>query len=115
MAFRGASYRRSYGWKKIMALERFKSFPLPNPPASFPPDVQEYLRQFIRALNLYFDLIDSQAPNIAESYRATDAIYMQDSAGVYWKYVLDANGEMTFEPQRDYNTAFAVGFSTGFQ
>ena len=98
-----------------MALERFNAPILPNPPSNLSPEVQDYCRQLIRVLGVYFNYLDSQTPNMAQSYRATDCFYMKDSAGVYWKYVLDANGDMTFEPQRDYNTAFSVGFSVGFQ
>lgn len=48
-------------------LEKFRAPPLPNPPAQYDP---QYLRQVIRALELYFSQLDSLTPNQAESYRA---------------------------------------------
>lgn len=54
-----------------MALEKFKSAPLPNPPAAYDP---QYLRQLIRVIELYFSQLDSLSPNQAQSYRA-DAFY----------------------------------------
>ena len=52
-----------------MALEKFRAAPLPNPPADYD---QQYLRQFIRVLEIYFDQLDSLTPNQAQSYRADD-------------------------------------------
>jgi hypothetical protein len=52
-----------------MALEKFHASPLPNPPAEYDP---QYFRQFIRVLELYFSQLDSNTPNMAQSYRATD-------------------------------------------
>ena len=42
-----------------MALERFKAAPLPNPPAQYD---QQYLRQLIRVLEIYFNQLDSTTP-----------------------------------------------------
>jgi hypothetical protein len=50
-----------------MAMERFRFGNLPIPPAEYSP---EHLRQAFRVLELYFDQLDSQTPNQAESYRA---------------------------------------------
>ena len=50
-----------------MALTRFRAPPLPNPPPSYD---SQYIRQFIRALELYFSQLDSNTPNYAESYTA---------------------------------------------
>jgi hypothetical protein len=54
-----------------MALEKFKSAPLPNPPSQYDP---QYLRQLIRVIEIYFSQLDSLSPNQAQSYRA-DAFY----------------------------------------
>lgn len=50
-----------------MALEKFRASPLPNPPVNYD---QQYLRQLIRVLEVYFDQLDSLTPNQAQSYRA---------------------------------------------
>lgn len=50
-----------------MALDRFRSSPLPNPPAQY--DAQ-YLRQLIRVIEIYFSQLDSRAANNAEQYSA---------------------------------------------
>lgn len=50
-----------------MALEKFRASPLPNPPAEYD---QQYLRQLIRGIELYFSQLDSLTPNQAQSYRA---------------------------------------------
>jgi hypothetical protein len=52
-----------------MALELFKFSPLPNPPAEYDP---QYLRQFLRTLEIYFAQLDALTPNQAKSYRATE-------------------------------------------
>jgi len=54
-----------------MALEKFRAAPLPNPPFEY--DAQ-YIRQLIRVLEVYFDQLDSKAPNFAQSYRADQFI-----------------------------------------
>jgi hypothetical protein len=50
-----------------MALEKFRASPLPNPTSEYDP---QYIRQLIRSIELYFSLLDSQAANQANSYRA---------------------------------------------
>jgi hypothetical protein len=50
-----------------MALEKFRSSPLPNPPLEYDP---QYVRQLIRVLETYFSQLDSKTPNYAQSYRA---------------------------------------------
>ena len=50
-----------------MALEKFRASPLPNPTTEYDP---QYIRQLIRSIELYFSLLDSQAANQANSYRA---------------------------------------------
>jgi hypothetical protein len=54
-----------------MALENFRAPPLPLPGDQYD---KRYVQQLIRALTLYFNLLDSAAPNQAQSYRA-DAFY----------------------------------------
>lgn len=50
-----------------MALDRFRAPPLPNPPQQW--DAQ-YMRQFLRAVEVYFSQLDSRTPNNAEQYSA---------------------------------------------
>lgn len=50
-----------------MALEKFRAPPLPLPGPQYN---QQQFNQLIRALQLYFNLLDSFAPQQAESYRA---------------------------------------------
>ena len=50
-----------------MALVGFKHSPLPNPPQEY--DAQ-YVRQLVRVIELYFNQLDSQTPNQAQSYAA---------------------------------------------
>ena len=50
-----------------MALVNFKHSPLPGPPQDY--DAQ-YIRQLIRVIEIYFNQLDSQTPNQAQSYTA---------------------------------------------
>ncbi len=50
-----------------MALENFRAPALPAPPPKYD---QQYQQQLVRALTLYFNLLDSFAPQQAQSYRA---------------------------------------------
>jgi hypothetical protein len=50
-----------------MALDRFRAPPLPNPSGEYDP---QYVRQLIRALELYFSQLDSNTPNHAQQYTA---------------------------------------------
>lgn len=50
-----------------MALDRFSAPPLPNPSGEYDP---QYVRQLIRALELYFSQLDSNTPNHAQKYTA---------------------------------------------
>jgi len=52
-----------------MALTKFRSAPLPNPPAQYDP---QYVRQLIRVIELYHSQLDSNTPNYAQSYTADD-------------------------------------------
>jgi hypothetical protein len=49
-----------------MAMEKFRSSPLPNPPGQYS---QEYVRQLIRVVELYFGQLDSQTPLQAEYFK----------------------------------------------
>ena len=60
-----------------MALENFKAPPLPLPGDQYD---KRYVQQLIRALTLYFNLLDSATPNQAQSYRA-DVFYGGDFFG----------------------------------
>ena len=62
-----------------MALERFKAAPLPNPPAQYDP---QYVRQLIRVIEIYFNQLDSNTPNQAQSYRA-DTFYGGTLDGIF--------------------------------
>ena len=50
-----------------MALVNFKHSPLPGPTLDY--DAQ-YIRQLIRVIEIYFNQLDSQTPNQAQSYTA---------------------------------------------
>jgi hypothetical protein len=64
-----------------MALEKFRAPALPNPTDDIPRPTQEYLRQMIRALGLYFNKLDSLSPNQADSYRANSFLASSDDSG----------------------------------
>jgi hypothetical protein len=51
-----------------MALDNFRAPTLPNPPSDYDP---QYIRQLIRAIELYFGQLDSTTPNHAEKYTGT--------------------------------------------
>ena len=50
-----------------MAVKNVRAAPLPLPPENYSP---QYMQQFIRVVELYFNQLDSFAPNQAESYTA---------------------------------------------
>jgi hypothetical protein len=50
-----------------MALDKFNAPPLPNPPGTWD---QQYMRQVIRILEIYFSQLDSNTPNHAQQYTA---------------------------------------------
>lgn len=64
-----------------MALKLFRAAPLPAPPLEW--DAQ-YMRQFIRVLEIYFSQLDSNTPNYAESYTANN--FYGDGSGIYVPY-----------------------------
>lgn len=52
-----------------MALEHFRSTPLPLPTKEYDP---QYMRQLLRTLELYFNQLDALTPNQASTYRADE-------------------------------------------
>lgn len=54
-----------------MAMKRFRAPRLPDPPPEYSP---QYVRQLLRVLEIYFNQLDSQTPNAAESYTADEFI-----------------------------------------
>lgn len=50
-----------------MAMDKFRFPPLPNPPPKWN---AQYMRQFLRTLEVYFSQFDSRTPNNAEKYTA---------------------------------------------
>jgi hypothetical protein len=49
-----------------MAMEKFRSTPLPIPPQGYDP---VYMRQLIQVIELYFSRLDSQTPLQAEYFK----------------------------------------------
>jgi hypothetical protein len=72
-----------------MALEKFKAPPLPLPGDQYD---KRYVQQLIRALTLYFNLLDSAAPNQAQSYRA----------GVFYGGIFEGDGRGIAVPHGSY-------------
>lgn len=64
-----------------MALKLFRAAPLPAPPLEW--DAQ-YMRQFIRVLEIYFSQLDSNTPNYAQSYTADD--FYGSGVGIHVPY-----------------------------
>jgi hypothetical protein len=62
-----------------MAMQFFRSSPLPMPPADYNP---QYIKELVRALELYFSQMDSNTPNYADSYTATAFYGMPVAANV---------------------------------
>lgn len=54
-----------------MALDKFRAPPLPNPPPEYDP---QYFRQFLRAIEIYFSQLDSNAANYASKYTADEFV-----------------------------------------
>lgn len=50
-----------------MAMKNFRAGSLPNPPPQWD---QQFMRQVLRVLELYFSQLDSNTPNYAETYTA---------------------------------------------
>ena len=50
-----------------MALTHFRAAPLPNAPKEWD---QQYMRQVLRVIEIYFSQLDGNSPNYAESYTA---------------------------------------------
>lgn len=54
-----------------MAMKRFRAPRLPDPPPQYS---AQHIRQLLRVLEIYFNQLDSQTPNTAESYTADEFI-----------------------------------------
>lgn len=54
-----------------MALDKFRASPIPNPPTQWDP---QYMRQVIRVLETYFSQLDSNTPNHAQKYTASEFV-----------------------------------------
>jgi hypothetical protein len=57
-----------------MALEKFRAPVFPSPPPAVDLATKGYMQQVVRAMELYFNKLESLTPNQAQSYRA-DAFY----------------------------------------
>lgn len=81
-----------------MALVGFKHSPLPNPTQDY--DAQN-MRQLIRVIELYFNQLDSQTPNQAQSYTASAFIGGTITLGNYTNaeklLLTPATGMMVFD------------------
>ena len=93
-----------------MALTKFKHSPLPNPPGSYDP---QYVRQLVRVIELYFNQLDSQTPNEAQSYTA-DYFYNRNYSTVAdLPPAADYKGARTFITDSDPSHAFGAVVTGG--
>ena len=76
-----------------MALVGFRHSPLPNPAQDYDP---QYVRQLIRVLELYFNQLDSQTPNQAQSYTASYFYNINYSTAANLPPAADYKGARTF-------------------
>ena len=76
-----------------MALVGFKHSPLPSPPQGY--DAQ-YVRQLVRVIELYFNQLDSQTPNQAQSYAANYFYSLNSSTVALLPAATDYKGARTF-------------------
>jgi hypothetical protein len=93
-----------------MALEKFRAAPLPKPPAGYD---GEYFRQMIRVLEIYFNQLDSETPNFAQSYRADDFFggrFFGDGYGLRLPHI--AASDSTDQIAGGNNTATVVKWNT---
>lgn len=58
-----------------MAMEKFRSSPLPTPPQTYD---SIYMRQLIQVLELYFGRLDSQTPVQAEYFKSGNGYKLGD-------------------------------------
>jgi hypothetical protein len=93
-----------------MGMEKFRAPPLPNPTSIID---NQYIRQLLRALELYFDQLDSKTPRIAESFRADKFFggeFFGDGYGVKLPHV--AASDSTDQVATGNNTATVVKWDT---
>lgn len=93
-----------------MALEKFKAPPLPMPYNEYS---REYFQQFIRALSIYFDRLDSLTPNQAQSYRADQLFLNTLATTVPTKGSITWNAaDQTADLGMDYGVVQQIGMET---
>jgi hypothetical protein len=93
-----------------MALEQFVAPPLPVPPPEYD---QQYVTNLIRALRLYFNQLDSQAPNQAQSYRAQNfygGLFSGEGYGIIQPYI--GASDSTDQYASGNNTPTIVSWNT---
>lgn len=76
-----------------MALVNFKHSALPSPPQDY--DAQ-YVRQLVRVIEIYFNQLDSQTPNQAQSYAANYFYSLKSSTVADLPPAADYKGARTF-------------------
>ena len=93
-----------------MALEQFVAPPLPVPPPEYD---QQYVTNLIRALRLYFNQLDSLAPNQAQSYRAQNfygGLFNGYGYGLVQPYI--SASDATDQVASGNNTPTGIQFNT---
>ncbi len=86
-----------------MALTKFRSAPLPNPPAQYDP---QYVRQLIRVIELYHSQLDSNTPNYAQSYTA-DYFY---GSGIHLSFPYGQFSSNTDQLAAAIDVAYAITY-----
>lgn len=86
-----------------MALTNFRASPIPNPPVQWDP---QYMRQVIRVLEIYFNQLDSNAPNYAQTYTA-DYFY---GSGIYLTTPYGQFTSSTDQTAANTYTAYALTY-----
>jgi hypothetical protein len=93
-----------------MALEQFRAPNLPQPGREYD---QQYLMQLIRVLGIYFNQLDSQTPNQAQSYRADNfygGLFSGDGYGLKLPHI--AASDSTDQIAGGNNTPTVVNWNT---
>ena len=86
-----------------MALVNFKHSALPSPPQDY--DAQ-YVRQLVRVIEIYFNQLDSQTPNQAQSYAANYFYSLKSSTVANLPPAADYKGARTFITDSDASHGF---------
>ena len=86
-----------------MALKNFRAASIPNPPVQWDP---QYMRQVIRVLEIYFNQLDSNTPNYAQSYTA-DNFY---GSGIHLTFPYGQFTSLTDQTAGNTYTAYAVTY-----